>query len=131
MQVTSTDLQSTFSQETDAALIQLAAGASGMTPEARQMLLHELEGRMRAAQNSGETVRKIGGWYAVAVPRASVEFPNLCPRCLRNGADEPVTFEADIEKKRLFKDEVVGKESIKVPHCRNCARALRSSRRVA
>jgi len=54
------------------------------------------------------------GWVRVIVSYAYIEFPPVCPRCLRPAKTSTVTI---IEKG--------GKDEFEIPHCSDCARRIR------
>ena len=86
MSIEITDLQGHFKGKADGDLLYLASTASGMSPEARIVLLQELQMRFDAAKDRPRTIQLVHAWYTVYVQRPDIKFPDRCPNCLREGA---------------------------------------------
>ena len=92
--------------------------------------MNELKARLAAPRSKGD-VQKIGGWYSVYLPRDSIKFPFLCPRCLRSNPERNIRFSTEIEKKRWFIGKTRKAIAVEVPHCADCARSLLRDRKIA
>lgn len=113
------DIQEHFRSKNDDELLSLASSAKWMTPESRLTLIEALRRRLETSHPSN--IQLIHGWYAVFVHRNNICFPDLCPSCLRKGADTPVGVGAHIETKKRFAFTKNRGISLSIPHCKECA----------
>jgi hypothetical protein len=129
MEVSDQAIRKNFQGKTDTELLDLVNSGNEMMPEARSLLLQELQSRLQTAKRAAETVPLVHGWYTVVAPKAGIKFPEFCPRCSRF-ADSSCRFES-FERRgfRLFYWKTA-KTVSNVPHCSGCVAELKRSRTV-
>lgn len=124
MEITIAKIQAGFRTKLDEELVVLAANASGMKPEARIALLTELRTRCDALKNCSTTIPLVQGFYAVQVSREGIKFPDVCPNCLKQGADTPIDSQSRSKINQGFFRTRRRYLTLHIPHCAQCAKSL-------
>jgi len=117
-------IQANFEAKSDGDLFSLASEASGMTPESRLVLLEELQRRFQVIKDRTAGIQLVHGFYTVFVPRTHIQFPDICPNCLRKGANTPIET---ISQAKAGHGVYVKPDIPKLSflYCPNCAKQVR------
>jgi hypothetical protein len=142
------DYLSYYTQLTDQALLRLLDQSDSLDNEAQAALSAELKRRglegvslqrytQEADKRAESDIRKEGPlvkgrWVHVAVPKGVIEFPQLCPSCLRPECDVLVFISSHEQKFAGYRVLYTKWRylQIAVPHCRRCSTRQRRLQRV-
>ena len=130
MDVSVETIRANFESKADTELIELASSSAGISPDARFLLLRELQSRLEKAKQAAESVPLKHGWYTVIAPRQEVKFPEICPRCSRFADSTSLKFAAPAQRKFHYVWWRTSQATSTVPHCSECVAELKRSRTV-
>jgi hypothetical protein len=130
MEIDLSEIQANFKAKNDEELLSLSSQASGMTPTSRLVLIEELQRRLQAIKDRATSIQLVHGFYTVFVPKTDIHFPDICPDCLRKGADIPI--ETISQTKTRHRVVYVKRENaaLSFPYCLSCAKEVRRRRKL-
>lgn len=130
METDLSEIQANFKAKNDEDLFSLASEASGMTPDSRLVLLEELQRRFQAIKDRTASIQLIHGFYTVFVPRTNILFPDICPNCLRKGADTPIETISQAKSRQTVVYVKHENAALSFPYCVNCAKQVKRRRKL-
>jgi hypothetical protein len=130
METDLSEIQANFKAKNDEDLFSLALEVSGMTPESRLALLGELQRRFQAIKDRTASIQLVHGFYTVFVPRTNIHFPDICPNCLRKGADTLIETSSQTKTRHRVVYVKYENAALSFPYCVNCAKQVRRLRRL-